>query len=135
MFGRVLQLVREETSQPGQEAREALIDLLVWTMLVDHRALAVEAHQIRNEAAGLTWSSGLSLELFIHQSLARAGDVLGDEEAERTYLDDICLRLGSDEGRAAALTACEKLIGVDGEQAALELAHLERVRRRFARGD
>ena len=135
MFGRVLQLVREETSQPGQEGREALIDLLVWTMLVDHRALPVEAHQIRKEAAGLTWSSGLSLELFINQSLARAGDVLGDEEAERTYLDDISQRLGSAESRAAALAACENLIGVDGERAALEVAHLKRVATRFSRED
>ena len=133
MFERVLKIFRDDPAQAqrDQAQREALIDLLVWTMFVDRHVAAVEEAQIRKEAAGLPWEGARSLERFIDASVRRARDVLGSQDAEAAYLDDICDRLADATARKEALVACETLIGIDGDRAASELAHLERVAKRL----
>lgn len=137
MFERVLKIFRDDPAQAqrGQAQREALIDLLVWTMFVDRHVASVEEAQIRKEAAGLPWDGTRSLERFIDASVRRTRDVLGSPDAERAYLDDIHDRLADGPARKQALVACEALIGIDGDRAATELAHLERVAERFNRSE
>ena len=133
MFERVLKLFRkdQEAAERSQAQREAFIDLLVWTMFVDRHLASVEAEQIRKEAQGLQWE-GRPLERFIDASVKRTRDILGSDNAERAYLDDIHERLGDAEMRMRVLSACEELIAIDGDRAEAEVAHLERVKARFA---
>jgi uncharacterized tellurite resistance protein B-like protein len=136
MFERVLNLFRKDqqaAQQRDQAQREALIDLLVWTMFADRHVASVEAQQIRKEAEGLEWDGHRSIDRFIDGSVKRVRDVLGSETAEAAYLDDIHHRLADADMRLRALAACEELIGIDGDRAEAELAHLERVKSRFAK--
>ncbi|PIE25314.1 MAG: hypothetical protein CSA62_01370 [Planctomycetota bacterium] len=134
MLERVLNLFRKDqqaAQQRDQAQGEALIDLLVWTMFVDRHVASVEAQQIRKEAEDLHWDGHHSLDRFIDNSVKRVRDILGSETAEEAYLDDIYLRLANAGMRLRALTACEELIGVDGDRAEAEFAHLERIKMRF----
>lgn len=137
MLQRIFTVFRDDPTlaQRGQAQREALIDLLVWTMFVDRHVASMEEAQIRKEAAGLPWEGIRSIESFIDASMRRTRDVLGSEDAERAYLDDIHERLADGPARQQALAACEALIAIDGDRAASELAHLERVTERFNRSE
>lgn len=130
LYRRVLNLFRRsEQEQPSsQPQREALIDLLVWTMFADRHVALPEQAFIAEQADGLPWDTTRPVELYIDKAVHRTRQVLGDEEGEAAYLDQIAARLADPELKRAALSACEELIGVDGDRAPAELAHLERVR-------
>ncbi len=129
LYRRVLNLFRSrEQEQPSQPQREALIDLLVWTMFADRHVALPEQAFIIEQADGLPWDSPRPVELYIDKAVRRTREVLGNEEAEAAHLEAIDARLADPEARRSAPGACEELIGVDGERAPAELAHLERVR-------
>jgi hypothetical protein len=130
LYRRVLNLFRSrEQEQPSsQPQREALIDLLVWTMFADRHVALPEQAFIAEQADGLPWDSPRPVELYIDKAVRRTREVLGDEAAEASHLEAIATRLADPQMKRAALSACEELIGVDGERAPSELTHLERVR-------
>jgi hypothetical protein len=134
LFDRVLTLLRSHGQREGevtQTQREALIDLLVWTMFADRHVAVPEQNYIHRQAGDLTWESPRAVELYINGAVRRTRDVLGSVGAESAYLDDIADRLADTEMRRIAYGACQELAGVDGERAPAELDLLERMRRRF----
>jgi len=130
LYSRVLNLFRgsAKVRQTSQPQREALIDLLVWTMFADRHVALPEQSFIAQQAEGLAWDSPRPVELYIDKAVRRIREVLGDEAAEETYLEEIAARLADPEMKRTAHAACDELIGVDGERAPAELTHLERVR-------
>lgn len=114
-----------------QAEREALVDLLVWTMFVDRRIAISEQNMLLREAGELPWESLVSVENYIDGATGRARDVLGNAAAEERYLADIAARLSEPSARAQAIEACERLVRADGDVAELEAAHIARVRRAF----
>ncbi len=134
MFERIIKLFRDDeaaTAQRNQAQREALIDLLVWTMFADRHIATAETTQIHDAAEGLAWEGHQSIERFIDAATRRTRDVLGSDRAETAYLDDIHARLADDETRHRALVACDTLISADGDRADAEVAFLARIRARF----
>jgi hypothetical protein len=131
LFSKILVRLRQETKAPSictQEQREALLDLLVWTMFVDRHIAAPEQAQIEREARGLPWEGYNPVELFLDASVRRIRDALGSASAEEAYLCDIATRLGDGEARQRAFRAAQEMAGIDGNLAEKELEFLERVR-------
>lgn len=123
-----------EQSRLRQAQREALVDLLVWTMYVDRRIAVQEQNQLQKEVGALPWENPLSVEVWVDDAIRRARDVLGREEAEARYLDSIAARLAEPEARAQAIEACERIARSDGALGAQETAHLERVKKALGDG-
>ncbi|MEO1088616.1 MAG: hypothetical protein AAFY88_30650 [Acidobacteriota bacterium] len=118
----------EDDAQP---AREALVDLLVWTMFVD-RHLALAEHEHLDElTSGLAWSSIVGLRDFFSESVARARGVLDDSAAMEDYLRSIAERLGDQTARRNAAIASEHMMGADGKMRPEEVAHLRAVEKAF----
>ncbi len=129
MIDRLLQLFRDTEDQASKQAeREALLDLLVLTMFIDRHVARSETTLIRKEARALTWEAPLPFEHFVDASKRRARDVLGNDQAEDTYLQDIIERLDSEEMRSRAYHACVELVGIDGKKTQEELRLLDRLR-------
>ncbi len=131
LFGKLLDLLGD---QPGgdddaaQQEREALVDLLVWTMFVDRHVARAERSYLAEQGRGLKWEGVYELDLYIDASTRRVRDALGSETAEAAYLEHIVARLGDEQARARALEACQALAEADGDLAPAEEAHLERLR-------
>ncbi|MEM1183063.1 MAG: hypothetical protein AAGM22_32270 [Acidobacteriota bacterium] len=118
----------DENAQP---AREALVDLLVWTMFVD-RHLALAEHEKFDELTeALPWNSIRGLRDFFSESVARARSVIESESATVDYLDSIAERLGTAKARADALAACEGMMGADGKMTSEEVGHLRAMKKAF----
>jgi hypothetical protein len=116
-----------------QTQREALVDLLVWTMFVDRHIAAAEEELVEQMAEALPWDSPHPWQLFLDSSIRRTREVLGRTDAEAEYLQDITTRLVDPGAREHAYLACEELVAVDGEIAGPEKAHLERLRVKLGR--
>lgn len=133
-FERLVDLFRDHAQQGAgmtQAQREALVDVLVWTMFVDRHIAAPEQTFIEEQAADLRWSAPRPIGAFIDASMGRIRKVLGDDGAEESYLEDIARRLADDPARRGAHAACGELSRVDGEVARPEQEHLDRIARRF----
>jgi len=130
IFGKLRQELEQQTCR-SQQQREALLDVLVWTMFADRHIAAPEQAEIQREARDLPWESGRSIDLYIDSAVRRARDVLGRAPAEEAYLADIAARLEDSAARSRAYEACRELAGADGELAPAEMDLLERVRVSF----
>jgi hypothetical protein len=121
----------EEQARASQRQREATVDLLVWTMFVDRHVASPEQEFLRRASGGLAWESQRPLDVFLDGSVRRIRDALGSEASEQAYIRDIAARLPDPESRRRAVELCEELAGADGELAAAERAHLDRIRACF----
>lgn len=132
LLQRLASIFRSPEQTPlRQPEREALLDLLVWTMFVDRHITVQEHNALLREAGALPWESLVSVANYIDGATGRARDVLGREDAEENYLADITSRLAEPAARAQAIEACERIVQADGEVAEQEAAHLARVRKAF----
>ena len=134
LFGKLLDLLGSHSggeASAAQQEREALVDLMVWTMFVDRHVARAEQGFINERAGNLPWEGAYSLEVFVDASIRRIRDTLGSETAEEAYLEDIQGRLGSPEACRRACDACADLAKVDGDLAPAEAAHLERIHGRL----
>lgn len=132
MFDRVFDLFRKSNDDTAQQdAREALLDLLVLGMFIDRHIANAEGQFIREQALGFDWQGSRSIDRFVDASMRRARDAIGSDVATDAYLADIASRLANPEAKAKALAACEELMTVDGQLAEKEQALLERARGQF----
>ncbi|MEM1202711.1 MAG: hypothetical protein AAGN66_05735 [Acidobacteriota bacterium] len=138
VFDRLLALLRsgsaaEPDASPtlAQAQREALVDLLVWTMYVDRHLALAERDTIEGHTRDLPWDAVTPLPTFLEAAVTRARDVLEDDNLAGEYLDGISHRLGTAEARRRALVACHELIASDGRLTEGEARHVKRVERRF----
>ena len=125
-------LVSAFKSEPQLEAaaqseREALVDLMVWTMYVDRHIAAPEQAEIERVVSELSWTDGRGVDAFINASMRRSRDVLGNAEAEARYLATIAAKLESDVSRRRAYDACACVAAIDGEVSPEEHEHLAKV--------
>jgi hypothetical protein len=121
MIERFLDLVRERAVPAETQAeREAVIDLLVWTMFADRHVAAAEQQRIAAETKNMAWDAPSPVDHFVDKSMLRARAVLAGDQSAEKYLDEITARLGDDAMRRRALAACEALAEVDGEVAEAE---------------
>lgn len=126
LFARIIRrLSAADDPRCSQCQREALLDLLVWTMFVDRHVAAPEQAHIKKEAAGLAWEGRLPVDRYVDASVRRIRDVLGSPDAERAYLEDINIRLGDEPTRVRAVYACQELTEADGQVAPAEATWME----------
>lgn len=115
----------------AQPSREALVDLLVWTMFVDHHLALTEHEKLDELTADLPWTSILDLRDFFSESVARARGVLDNAQATAEYLASIAGHLEGEETRRNAVAACERIMGADGKMTPEEIRHLRAVKKAF----
>lgn len=125
LFGRV------NGSGMTQPQREALVDLLLWTMYVDRVLALPENERIERVGSETSWDSATPFPQYLNASLARVRGILADDAKAEAFLEDIYERLGSSEMRRQAYEACRTLAQSDGEVAEEERRFLERIRERF----
>lgn len=131
LFSRLLGRFRSDAPECAQPQREALLDLLVWVMFVDHHIAAPEQAQIQRAARDLAWEGYQSVDLYLDAAVRRARDALASAPTAERYLEDIAARLGDAATMTRAYQACREVAGADGEVAPAEQALLDRVRARF----
>ena len=121
--------------EQAQPAREALVDLLVWTMFVDRHLSLAEHEKLDELTDGLTWTATIGLPEFFGESVARAREAIESEESGAAYLATITDRLGERETRRQAIVASEQMMGADGKLTPEEVAHLLAVSKAFGLRD
>ena len=133
MIDRFIELIQGRVTDPkfDQAQREAVIDLLVWTMFADRHIASTETERIEAEAKRMDWDSPTGVDIFIAQSMTRTRGVLGDDDKSESYLDDISKRLGDTKSQHRAYKACLLLANVDGQIAPQEKDLLRRIAHRF----
>lgn len=118
-------------SADAQQQREAMLDLLVWTMYADNVLTLPENDRIDQIAADLEWNSPDRPSVYISKATSKIRDVLSDPERADQLLEDIHRRLGTASMRKEAYDACYDLAQADGQLAAAEMKLLQTVRERF----
>lgn len=119
------------SSADRQEQREAMIDLLIWTMYADNVLTVTENDRIDELTEEMRWNSGTPAPQYLNVSIARVREALDDPEKSESLLDDIHERLGSHDMRVRTYEACRDLATADGEVAERETRFLARVREHF----
>lgn len=119
------------TSAGEQPQREALLDLLLWTMYADNRIALTESEHIDQLSDELSWESPNPLVQYLNASVARVRDVHSNPDSVQDFLDDVFQRLRTREMRVEAFEKCKELAGVDGEISAEENGRLDLIKRRF----
>lgn len=114
-----------------QAYREAFVDLLVWTMFVDHHLALAEHEWLEEASRELDWKGQAPLEDFIRESTARARRVIDGETDGETYLAQIADKIGHVEDKRRLLRACEALVRSDDKLRPEEVQHLRAVARAF----
>lgn len=115
----------------AQQQREAMIDLLLWTMYADKLLALPENDRIDELSAEMEWDSPTPASQYLQVAVSRIRDVLEDPEKAAAEMDSIYERLGSDEMRRNAYTACRDLAKVDGEVSDEEQSFLNAIKQRF----
>lgn len=114
-----------------QRQREAVIDLLIWTMYADNLLALPENDRIDRVADEMEWDSPMPAPQYLKVAIAKIRDALDDEEEAAAVMDSIYERLGTDHMRKEAYDACRALAQVDGEVADEEMDFLNSVKQRF----
>ena len=130
----LLQLFRPDDPPPEdpQKYREALADLLVWTMFVDHHVALAEQDVLDSMTKELDWVGKVPLADFLRESTARTRGVLEDGEAASAgYLEEIAQRIGGASDRRRILKQCGELVNADGKLRPEEIQHLRAIEKAF----
>lgn len=132
MLNRIRRLLRRvDAEQAAQRQREALLDLLIWTMYADNVLSLSENERLEDAADDITWESVQPVKQYINEAFSRIRTALDDEERAEELLESIHDRLETDEMRARAYETCHELAESDGSVASGEISLLSRVRERF----
>ena len=117
--------------QGAQAQREAMVDLLLWSMYADRRIALPENDHLDQLPESLPWDAVTPFSVYVGAALARVRDVLSDPVLADRFLDDIYERLGTGDMRRRAHEASVHLAQVDGQVAEEEALFLDRIRTRF----
>lgn len=118
-----------------QHQREAMVDLLIWTMYADNVLTLPENDRIDQVTEEMNWNSATPVQQYVNVSIAKVRDAIDDESKAEALLNDISDRLGSDKMRSRAYEACRELARADGEVDDREMHFLDSVKSRFGIGD
>ncbi len=126
MIDTLTRLFRHTDDVAGhQQQREALLDLLVWTMYADDFLALPENDEIERLAEEMAWESITPVPQYLNAATARIRHVRAGQEDAGDLLDDIYQRLGDDETRTRAYDACRRLARADGKISEGELQFLD----------
>lgn len=114
-----------------QSQREAMVDLLVWTMYADNILTLPENDRIDQVTEEMSWSSPMPPQQYVNVAIAKVRDAIDDPEEGEAFLNDISDRLGSAKMRMHAYEACRDLAKADGEVVDKEMHFLSTVRTHF----
>ncbi len=129
---KIFQQMDQETPAPStQTQREALLDLLVWMIFVDHLIAAPEEEQIRQQMQRLAWEGARPLEIYFNSAIRRTRELLDKPSAQDKYLEGIAQRLDTAEAKQRALRACQEMAAIDGDVAEAEAQLLDQIRSCF----
>ncbi len=134
LIEQLVQLFRPVDPPPDdpQAYREALVDLLVWTMFVDRHLALAEQDLIDAVTEDMEWTSRVPLEDFLRESTARARAVIDSElPSAEGYLATIGSRLHNPKDRTRVYQVCQELVNSDGKLRQEEIQHLKAVAKAF----
>lgn len=119
---------RVDETDMQQRQREAMVDLLVWTMYADKVLALPENDRLDHMAEDLTWESTTPFSHYLNMSTAKVRDVLGNEDKAEELLNDISRRLETPAARQEAYDACCDLAQSDGEVVDEEVQFLNKLK-------
>ncbi len=134
LIEQLVQLFRPADPPPDdpQAYREALVDLLVWTMFVDRHLALAEQELIDAVTEDMEWTSMTPLGEFLQESSARARAVIdGEPAAAHGYLVTIGKRLHNPKDRKRVYEVCQELVNSDGKLRQEEIQHLRAIAKTF----
>jgi len=108
-----------------QVESEALIDAVVYTMMVDKVIDPDEMENVEDLSDKLYWKGEGKIEEYVRQSITRALKNKNFMRQAEPYLQECSARLKNTEARAYTRKACLKMVKADGEQTRTELALVE----------
>ena len=106
----------------GQEDSEALIDAVVYTMMVDKVIDPDEMEKVEDLSDKLHWKGEGSVEDYVRQSITRALENKNFNTQAEPYLQACAERMNNPEARKYTRKACLKMVNADGEQTRTESA-------------
>lgn len=115
----------------AQLQREAMIDLMIWTMYADKLLSLPENEKIDQMTEEMEWKSPTPPSQYVMIAISKIRDVLEDEAKAAEEMDSIYERLGTDDMRRDAYTVCRDLARADGEVADEEVNFLNTIKQRF----
>ena len=109
----------------GQEDSEALIDAVVYTMMVDKVIDPDEMEKVEDLSDKLYWKGEGSVEDYVRKSITRALENKNFNTQAEPYLQECAERLNNPEARKYTRKACLKMVNADVEQTRTESALTE----------
>lgn len=124
-----LNFIRDDVWSQAQ--REALVDLLVWTMYVDRAIRAEENDELDEITFQLNGKSSIPVSQYLPQSIAKIRNCWHDDVESQVLLEELSMYLDSPEIRAQALNMCQQLAAADGDLANEEITFMQRLKTQF----
>ena len=134
MLEELVHLFRPDDPPPydPQAYREALLDLMVWTMFVDRHLALAERDLLDTLTSVMEWTSRVPLPDYLRESTARARAAVDEGDATAAdYLTAIRNRIEHADDRRKVLTACRNLVNSDGKLRPAEIDHLKKITKAF----
>lgn len=125
MFSDLFSFLHSNPPYMGQEDSEALIDAVVYTMMVDKVIDPDEMEKVEDLSDKLYWKGEGSVEDYVRQSITRALENKNFITQAEPYLQECAARMKNPEAREYTRKACLKMVNADGEQTRTELALTE----------
>ena len=115
----------------SQQQREAVVDLLLWTMYVDKSVHYRESDHIDEIAAELSEDLDLSLLSHIKSTLPLIRDVAFNQDKWDTYLNQLADEMVSENVKRSAYQLCLEIAEADKDMVQDEMHFLDRVSQVF----
>lgn len=112
----LLNLFRASTPTDGlsQSEREAIADLLHFSMYADNHLASAEDKVIDDAVEQMTWDPKISFETFEAASIARARAAKENADTRASFFKSLQSRLISKASKARAISLCTKIFQSDG---------------------
>jgi hypothetical protein len=127
-FNELLSYFNEPLSQTQ---REAVVEILLWTMYVDKSVHYRESDQIDEIALELSEDIDLSLQSHIRSSLPKVREIAFDQSKWDNYLATLSTALETEGVRRSAYHLCLDVAESDKDMVAAEEHFLDKVQKAF----
>ncbi len=111
-----------------QAAREAIVDVLHYTMFADKHIAVSEDEFIEATARTLDWDPGISYESYEEKSTGAVTRALSDDAARHDFFESLKVRLPHKSSRELALKLAKDLAASDGQTRDSETAAIMKLR-------
>lgn len=115
-FKKLFQSAAKSNDGLTQEAREAIVDVLHFTMYADKLITIREDEFIESTARRLNWDTKISYEYYEGKSTGAVARALADEAAQEEFVESVKSRLPREADRELALSLADELAASDGKK-------------------